>query len=158
MKCRKIPGFKTKYVISKNGDIFRIVSGGYRRVKPATNEDGYKTVVLYKNSKPYFRYVHNLVADVWLDGNKDSIVNHKDGDKNNNSANNLEYVNHGQNTQHAYDKGLAKGARGENNGMSKLSNSDVSKIKKSKKSGIELAKQYRVTPAAISMIRSGKRR
>lgn len=159
MKCKPIPEFTNEYVISKDGDIFRRLSDGFSRIKPATNEDGYLTVVLYKDNEPSFKYVHNLVASSWLGKGDDdeTIVNHKDGDKTNNNADNLQFVDPQENTEHAYDKGLAKGPKGEKNGKSKLTQKQVDKIRKSKEPGNKLAALYKVDPAAISMIRTGKR-
>ena len=156
MKCRKISGFD--YVISHDGEIFRKVEGGHRKISPATNDDGYKTVVLYKDSKPHFKYVHDLVANAWVGGpNGKPIVNHKDGDKTNDDADNLEYADHVQNTQHAYDRGLAKPPKGEINGKAVLSKKQVASIRKSDKTGVELANLYNTTPENISMIKNGKR-
>ena len=181
MKCKKIPGFH--YVVSQDGKIFRKASGKkkskkskkealirvdqisevsetpkYHKIKPATNDDGYKTVVLYKDGNPHFKYVHNLVANAWNGDSKGKpIVNHKDGDKTNDSADNLEYATGAQNTQHAYDRGLAKPPKGEINGKSVLTKKQVAKIKKSKETGVKLADMYDTTPENISMIRNNKR-
>jgi hypothetical protein len=160
MKCRpprrKISGFD--YVVSKDGKVFRKVGDGHRKISPATNDDGYKTVVLYKDSKPHFKYVHNLVANAWNgDSNGKPIVNHKDGDKSNDDADNLEYASAAQNTQHAYKRGLAKPPKGEINGKAELTSKQVASIKKSKKTGVELASLYNTTPENISMIRNNKR-
>lgn len=56
--------------------------------------------------------VHRMVAIAWLKNGKKKIleyeVNHKDGNKRNNGANNLEFVSHSENMQHAWDNGLMK--------------------------------------------------
>lgn len=56
------------------------------------------------------RSVHRLVAQAWVE-NPDAKphVNHKDGDKLNNCADNLEWVTQSENQKHAYDKGLQTG-------------------------------------------------
>ena len=158
MKCKPVPGFEKEYVISREGKVFRRLEGGFRAISPAKNDDGYATVVLYIVGKPSFRYIHILVADTWGE-NPDGkgIVNHKDGDKSNDSADNLEYVDAGQNTRHAYSKGLATGPKGEINGKAKLTKKQAAAIKKSDESGADLAAKYDVTPASISLIRQGKR-
>lgn len=158
MKAKPVPELEKQYVITKNGRVFRrLENGEFKEVSQATNQDGYKTVVLYKDSKPHFRYIHELVASTWTDGGKKDYVNHKDGDKSNNNASNLEYADARQNTQHAYDKGLAHGPSGEDNGKSKLTKKQVSSIRKSDKSGTKLASLYDVDPATISLIRNKKR-
>jgi hypothetical protein len=158
MKCKRIPGFEKEYVVSRDGRVFRKLKDGHREISPATNDAGYRTVVLYKNSKPHFKYIHILVADAWNE-NPDGkgIVNHKNGDKTDDSADNLEFADESENTQHAYDKGLATGPEGEDNGKSKLTNTQVKSIRKSNKSGVKLASLYGVTPAAISLIRNKRR-
>jgi len=158
MKCKRISGFENEYVVSRNGRVFRKLKNGHSEISPSTNEDGYRTVVLYKDGEPTFRYVHDLVAQSWMD-NPDSkgYVNHKDGDKSNNNGDNLEFADASENTKHAYDKGLAKGPKGETNGKSKLTKAQVAKIRSSKESGVKLADMHNVDPATISLIRNKRR-
>lgn len=84
--------------------------------------DGYainiKTGHVYKNVKKRTGYyeistgkddflIHRLIAKAFCDGyapNKE--VNHIDGDKSNNRADNLEWVDHNDNLKHAYLTGL----------------------------------------------------
>ena len=52
--------------------------------------------------------MHRLVALTYLDNpNGYNCINHKDGNKLNNHIENLEWCTVKQNTQHAYDNGLA---------------------------------------------------
>lgn len=158
MKCRKITGF-TNYVVSKDGKVFSKIEDGYKELSPTENKGNkYKAVVLYKDGKAHYKYIHELVATAWVE-NPDgkNLVNHKDGDKSNHAASNLEFADNKENTQHAYDKGLAHGPKGEDNGKSKLTKGQVSSIKNSDKTGVKLSKLYGVTPAQISYIRNGKR-
>ena len=158
MKCKPVKDFENEYVISADGDLFRRLKDGFKQISVSENdESGYKTAVLYKNGEPKFKYIHALVAEVWGDGNVKDVVNHKDGDKSNDSADNLEDANFSQNTQHAYKHGLAKGPKGEVNGRHKLTKKQVQKIRSSDKPGYKLAQLYGVTPAAISLIKSKKR-
>lgn len=56
-----------------------------------------------------FVKVHQLVAKAFIPNpNNYPFINHKDGDKSNNCANNLEWCTPSQNVQHAYDTGLIK--------------------------------------------------
>lgn len=56
---------------------------------------GYCQVALCKNHKAYRRYVHQLVAQAFVDNPQGhSEVHHKDYDKQNNSADNLEWISH----------------------------------------------------------------
>lgn len=158
MKAKRIPGFEDEYVVSMDGRIFRIQGDGFKEISQNENDDGYMTVVLYKDGKPHFKYVHNLVATVYHENPDDkTYVNHKDGDKSHNSADNLSWADGSENTQHAYDHGLATPPKGEKNGKSKLTRKQVARIKKSDETGTKLADLYDVTPAAISSIRNGHR-
>ena len=52
-------------------------------------------------------FIHRLVAEVFIDNpEKKPQVNHKDGNKLNNNASNLEWVTQNENVQHMYDLGL----------------------------------------------------
>lgn len=60
--------------------------------------------------------IHRIVAKHFIplvDGK--TQVNHKDGNKFNNTADNLEWCNQSENTQHAYDMGLIPSRKGESN-------------------------------------------
>jgi len=56
------------------------------------------------------RSVHRIVAQTWVKNPKSKPhVNHKDGDKLNNHASNLEWVTQSENQKHAYETGLQSG-------------------------------------------------
>lgn len=72
------------------------------------NTAGYQRVFLYVPIKKRF-FVHRLVAAHFVDGfEKGLVVNHKDGNKRNNKADNLEWVTRSQNDLHAFRNGLRK--------------------------------------------------
>lgn len=81
-----------------------------------------------KNKSKPFR-VHRLLAMCFVPNphNKPHI-NHIDGNKLNNSIDNLEWVTHKENMRHAFRTGLANNS-GVKNGMSKLSEEQVVRIK-----------------------------
>ena len=73
----------------------------------ADNGNGYCVVNLKHDGNQKMRTVHNLVAEQFVPNPLDLLeVNHKDGDKNNNRADNLEWCIHAENMQHAVDNGL----------------------------------------------------
>lgn len=113
-----IPGFND-YAISKNGEIFRISypdsgnQGKYKtphKLTPKLDKYGYYTVKLSVKRKVYYRTVHRLVAETFIPNpNELPQVNHIDGNKTNNSVDNLEWVTPRQNVTHAHLIGLHNG-------------------------------------------------
>ena len=135
---------------------------GYR--KEAITQDGYIYYSLWnaKGKKSYTLYLHHIVM-ILADGeayieqmSKGKTINHKDGDKSNNSLNNLEYLSHVENVTHAYVTGLIK----ENPLERSISEHDVYKILKAYhnegRSAKELSKMFKVSISAINKIVKGR--
>lgn len=80
----------------------------YHMLKPRVNSNGYEIVVLYDaQHKPWQASVHRLVAMYFLPIDDLSlVVDHLDGDKQNNAATNLEWVTSRENSHRAYRAGL----------------------------------------------------
>lgn len=67
----------------------------------------YRTVVLCKDGHKNSVYIHRLVAETFIPNLQNlSEVNHKDGNKSNNAADNLEWCTHTENMHHADRIGL----------------------------------------------------
>lgn len=110
---KPVVGYEVYYEVSSHGRVKtlpRFIKNGKfsylkkeKILKPGSNPDGYKTVVLYSsNSKRQFK-VHRLVAEVFCDNIlKLEMVNHKDEDKTNNYYKNLEWVSRRENGVHRY--------------------------------------------------------
>jgi len=91
-----------------------------KEIIPHKQNSGYLIVSLYKNGKHYNRSVHRLVAQTFISNpNNLQQVNHKDGNKENNCVDNLEWCTQSENMKHAYKNGLTKaqatGRYGKNN-------------------------------------------
>jgi DNA-binding transcriptional regulator YiaG len=69
---------------------------------PARRRDGYFFVTLAVDRKHFHKTLHSMVAAAFIGPRpKGYHVNHKDGDKTNNRADNLEYVTPSGNARHA---------------------------------------------------------
>lgn len=104
---KDIEGYEGYYQVSSFGNIKNIKTNYVIKLNDI-NSVGYYRVTLYNPIKKRF-FVHRLVAYHFCDGYKeDLIVNHKDGNKQNNNANNLEWVTRSENDLHAFNNGLRK--------------------------------------------------
>tara|TARA_R110000851_G_scaffold282271_1_gene435772 strand:+ start:682 stop:1221 length:540 start_codon:yes stop_codon:yes gene_type:complete len=144
--------------VNKNGrkvtKLEKILSGG-------VNVRGYHQVYLYDIcGDRSLVTTHRLVAIYFIDNPSDfPIINHKDGNKINNFADNLEWCTPSHNTKHAYDNGLINIKRGTEHHSSKLDIFAILTIKtmlKSKVKGRTLAKHYNTSEAFVSKIKNGK--
>lgn len=71
-------------------------------MKPRLNKQGYLYLTLSKDGKSKTYKIHRLVAQHFVDGYEEGLcVNHIDGNKINNAADNLEWITLGDNIRHA---------------------------------------------------------
>ena len=98
------------YLVSTSGQIRRQGSSIDHSVR---DRKGYLVTDLYINGNRYTKRVHRLVAEAFIPNpdNKPE-VNHKDGDRHNNAASNLEWVTKTENCRHAWDTGLVRPSYG----------------------------------------------
>lgn len=154
-KFEVIPGFRGRYLISNKGDVFCIPE--LRFIPQSLHDKGYLKVSLIKNGTHTRYFVHRLVMLTFVRKSK-LQVNHKDGNKKNNSILNLEYVTPKQNIRHSFIKGFHHS--GEKCTFSKLSLSQVNKIRKEYKSGkisqSKLAKKFGISQPTICDIMKGR--
>jgi len=156
-KLYDIPGY-AGYKITKSGKVYTLKFN--RFLKPDFST-GYARVSLwssYKNKRDVC-LVHRLVAIVFIPNpNNLPVVNHKDGNKRNNSVYNLEWCTNEYNTRHAIEIGLI---RTENDSpKAKFTKEQVFQIYKdweSVKNKKELALKYHCSDSLIGSIVLGKR-
>ncbi len=147
----------SKYEISNLGRVRTVRTG--RILKHAVDRWGYHSVVIYPRPQVrMFALVHRLVAFAFvpnLDCEKE--VNHKSGNKSDNYSTNLEWVSPRENMRHAYSLGLKNNdhMKGERNPLSKLTPTDVRKIRQMKGSAASIARKFDVCPNAIFSIIKG---
>lgn len=131
-----------------------------RVLKPRSDSSGYYQVGLYRDGKERMALVHHLVAAAYIGPRPEGYeVNHIDGDRTNNRAENLEYVTPDENRQHAIENGLAQFDY-ESHPLVKLTERDVRSILAEAAAGTprhELAHRYGVNASTISKIALGKR-
>jgi hypothetical protein len=107
-----IPEFP-RYQVNKEGTIKSIQPRKKEKfLKPRIDRAGYCTVRLSHNDQVKTLYVHRLVAQAFVPNYfHDTYVNHKNGNKLDNSADNLEWVSHSKNIFHAHRTGLIPAKR-----------------------------------------------
>jgi len=88
----------------------RVISRPGRELTLQLSKAGYFRVELWHDGFGRKRLIHRLVAAAFVPNPEGKPqVNHKDGDKLNNRAENLEWVTQSENQIHAYKTGLQKG-------------------------------------------------
>lgn len=117
---KDIKGYEGLYIVSNLGNIksldrliicrnnhLRKIYG--RVLKQFKINSGYYTIKLWTSNKFKQILVHRLVAETFIPNpNCLPEVNHKDGNKENNCINNLEWVTKSENVQHAVNNNLTK--------------------------------------------------
>lgn len=94
------------------------------------NGSGYMIVNLKAFGKQNIKTIHRLVAEAFIPNpNNLPCVNHKDGNKQNNNVDNLEWCTHSENMKHAFRTGLSFQKKGEFNSQHKLTQDDVDYIR-----------------------------
>lgn len=156
---KPVVGYEGWYSISSYGDVRREKEGrrgnckAGKILKAFKDTAGYKRVKLFKDGIGKQFSVHRLVGTSFL-GSKPLILvtNHKDGFKENNFYENLEYITRKENTNHALRMGLLP--VGEMRWSAKLKRSQVIDIRKNAKefSRKDLAKFYKVHVTTIADI------
>jgi len=115
---KDIPGYEGLYQISNYGNVKSLDRIYYQKsryntmihkkykgknIKPTDNGNGYLIVGLRDNNRKRKNYyVHRLVAEVFIQNPFDyTEVNHKDFDKSNNYATNLEWITRKENVNYS---------------------------------------------------------
>lgn len=138
---KPIPGYEGYYEASSLGEIRSVdrvkmlfgvnpVEMKGRTLRQKINKStGYRMVILGVDGRRDTKTVHRLVAKTWIP-NPCSFgdVNHKDGNKNNNSCKNLEWCTRAKNIQHAYGTGLNVSRKGAEVWTNKLTEGQVREI------------------------------
>lgn len=121
--------FNQKYMIDEAGQIWSPYRGG-RYLHPSPTKKGYERIVLQTSEGRKTFQVHRLVLETFnpIDNPEEMQVNHIDGNKQNNSLDNLEWVTGSENMVHALDTGLQIPKKGEEIANHKLTEEEVLEI------------------------------
>lgn len=165
------------YLVSNMGTIFSKTRGGGRDRKyggainkGSFDKDKYIRVLLSNGSKKQIMRAHRVVALAFLENPENHpIINHKNGIKTDNRAENLEWCSVEYNNKHAFATGLNSVKisinnlvhhKGEKHGGSKLKNEQIKEIRKRAslgETGASIARELGVSKSTVSRILRGER-
>ncbi len=150
--------FINNYEIYRDGSVKRVATNPLmgksyvgRFLKQESCKNGYKRVTLCDQGKTKRFLVHRLVAMVYLP-NPDNLpqVNHKDGNKCNNSVENLEWVSAKDNNLHSINVLNRNTAKGEDRPEAKLTEAAVRDIRERVDVNMtHLAREFGVSRSAM---------
>lgn len=124
------------------------------------NPKKYISAKLTVNGITYTRQMHRVVLMAFVPcPGSEYVVNHKDGDKHNNHLENLEWVTQKDNIRHAKLMGLARYAKGDDSGASKITEEFVRIIKKMLSDGViqkQIAKHFGISAKMVTDINTGR--
>ena len=154
---KNIDEYEGHYQVSNMGNIKSLKFNKEKILAPAKTKSGYLYINLCKNNITKKIKIHRLVLLTFNLKNKFDYkqINHIDGNKLNNSLDNLEWCTQSENMKHADDIGL-RNIKGVNNSSSKLNYKQVRIIRLAYKNKYftqkELAKIFNITQPNISEI------
>lgn len=114
---KPVDGYEGLYEVSNKGQVRsveRVNHNGHKykgQILRCRAINDYLAVTLSKNGIEKQFTVHRLVATAFC-GTPNEEVNHKDGNKRNNCADNLEWVTRLENIRHAHETGLVPKGKG----------------------------------------------
>lgn len=146
-----------KYLVSTLGEVISVKSG--RHIKSTNHKGGYLRLGLVTDEGRKKFLLHRVVAITFIPNPENKPeVNHIDGNKHNNSVDNLEWVTREENQHHAFSNNLNHN-RGTNNGRCILTEKDVINIYNLLLIGdrqVDISRLYDVDVSTIANIKRKK--
>jgi hypothetical protein len=108
---KDVPNYENLYMVSNMGRVLRKYNGYNKILVKILKPSGYHVCSLSKNNVRIQIRIHVLVASAFLEYKyhaKDSVVNHKDGNRINNTLSNLEIISQRDNVFHSNKNKLIK--------------------------------------------------
>lgn len=121
---KEITGTDGYYLISNMGRVKSFQSYDAIILKPYSNQNGYLRVDIIQEGKRLSKLVHKLTAAAWLPmpPQMDYQLHHKDFDKRNNTADNLEYLSPADHAKKHSERNKKKDAKDEQSAKSEGDN------------------------------------
>lgn len=140
---------------SRSGNSFtRHIDGS--PIKPRLSNAGYFRCMIDRKTVS----VHRIIATTFIENPSElPCVNHIDGDKSNNTAENLEWCTHQSNTEHAYATSLLVVKSCQESHLAKLTDSQVREIRSHLADRVPqrtIAAMYNMSQRAIAAISTGR--
>lgn len=105
MEWKQLEYHEGQFYVNRMGEVKNMWTG--RTLVGDVNNAGYFRVGMYHKGKQIRKFRHRIVAEAFIDNPKNLLqVNHIDGDKSNNTVDNLEWVDQSTNEKHAFQNGL----------------------------------------------------
>jgi len=135
--------YNTGVVISPNGkQIGSQTPNGYIRI----------TISGEKTS------IHQLIMKLFVGESNGLDIDHKNGIKNDNRLENLEYVTRKENIKRAWSNGLVKARYGNEMHTTKISDEIIEAVKKDTDSQRLIAEKYNISRGSVNRIKNNKQR
>lgn len=158
---KQVKGF-SNYEVSNFGNVRSVISKKLLHPYSSKLREGYCYISLQQNGKRKNYLLSQLIARHFIDNplNKPQ-VNHKSGNKLDNSVSNLEWVTAKENIQHAIRNGwMAEPLYGSKSPAHKVDEKQVMEIRKLEKEGMrhkDIAKIYGLGVSTVTHIVNGTR-
>ena len=154
-RWRWVAGYEGRYMVSDQGRLIAVPTDGRDGVTMAPRiSNGYIKATLSRNGEPESVGMHRLVARAFCPGYRAGLeVNHKNGDKADNRAENLEWVTRSENELH---KSRVLKVGHEHRRARRFTDDQIREIRTSSIGTRPIARMFGVTPTAIRQIRTRK--